>query len=470
VARSVVALLLLSAVPSLTQTTVRVRLKPAVDSAIIEMPLEDYVAAVVAGEAGTLHSTEALRAMAVAARTYAIHFRGRHRDEGYDLCGTTHCQRAEPAMVNARIEAAARATEGELLWYRGSVARALYSRDCGGMTEDDDVPYLRRHPDPYCTRGAPHSWRWSAPAPEIAAALTRSGLRVPRDLAAIGIARRTGSGRVREAALTGGGESVRIAAESLRLAVGRALGFATIRSDWWEANAAGGRIEFTGRGEGHGVGLCQLGADAMGAEGKSWREILAFYYPGTEAGKTGRGLKWTRLSGETVALFSTQPEQDRIVLMLAERQAREAQTRTGWPAPRGIELRVYPDLATFRDATAEPGWVAAHTSGRRIDLQPAAVLRARDVLDSTLRHEMLHVFIESRAVPGLPLWFREGLVEYLNGGVAAGHEGSDDGIADRGDEAQARAANRAAAARVANLVARNGLTAVLGWVSSGLPK
>ena len=153
VARSLVALLLWSTLPGVAETTVRVRLKPAVDSTIVEMPLEEYVAAVVAGEAGSLSSTEALRAMAVAARSYAIHFRGRHGGEGYDLCGTTHCQRAEPAMVNARIAAAARATEGELLWYRGNVARALYSRDCGGMTEDDDAPYLRRHSDPVLHAG-----------------------------------------------------------------------------------------------------------------------------------------------------------------------------------------------------------------------------------------------------------------------------------------------------------------------------
>jgi stage II sporulation protein D len=469
-ARPLVSLALLFVAAGYTQTAIKVRLKPAVDANTVEMSLEDYVAAVVAGEAGSLSSPEALRAMAVAARSYAIYFRGRHRNEGYDLCGTTHCQRTEPSMVNVRVLSAVRATAGELLWYRGSVARALYSRDCGGTTEDDDTPYLRRHPDPYCTRGSPRGWRWSAASGEIAAALARSGLRTPRDLASVSAARRTESGRVREAALTGAGESIRISAESLRLAIGRALGFATIRSDWWEANAVGGRIEFTGRGEGHGVGLCQIGAEAMGTEGKSWREILAFYYPGTVAAKTAGGLQWKRLAGETVALFTTQPEQDGVVLMIAERQAREAQKRTGWPAPRGIEVRLYPDIATFRDATAEPGWVAAHTTGHRIDLQPAAVLRARDALESTLRHEMLHVLIESRAAPGLPLWFREGLVEHLNGNAEHGPDSGDERIDQRSNEAQARAANRAAAARVSKLVAQHGVQVVLGWVASGLPK
>jgi len=429
------------------------------------MPLEKYVAAVVAGEAGALSSDEALRAMAVAARTYAIHFRGRHRDEGYDLCGTTHCQRAEPAMVNVRVAAAAEATSGEMIWYRGTVALALYSRDCGGVTEEGEAPYLRSHADPYCARD---TWRWSGTAREISDALARSGLRVPRELAGVGIARRTESGRVREAALTGGGEMVRVSAESLRLAIGRALGFATVRSDWWEARASQGRIEFTGRGEGHGVGLCQRGAERMGAAGKSWRDILAFYYPGTAVGKTGRGWEWTRLGSETVALFTTQPDRDGALLAMAERHVREVAARTGWAAPQGIELRVYPDVESFRNATAEPGWVAAHTIGRRIELQPSPLLRARGALEATLRHEMAHVFIESIAVVGLPLWFREGLAGYLSGGPAGA--GSDGEIAQRADESRARGANRAAVGRVAALVDRYGFAAVIGWVRSGVPE
>jgi stage II sporulation protein D len=448
------------------QPTLKVRLKPAVDSSTIEMPLERYVAAVVAAEAGTLESDEALRAIAVAARTYAIHFRGRHHDEGYDLCGTTHCQRAEPGMITARITAATDATAGELLWYRGTVALALYSRDCGGRTEEGEAPYLRSHPDPYCS---PNPWRWSATPREIADALTRSGLRVPRELASVGVARRTESGRVWEAALIGGGESVRVAAESLRLAVGRGLGFATIRSDWWEATTSGGRIEFTGRGEGHGVGLCQRGANAMGAAGKTWREILAFYYHGTSVGKTARGLEWTRLSGESVALFTTQDDADRSVLAIAERAVRTVAARTLWPVPQGIEVRVYPDVESFRNATAEPGWVAAHTRGRRIDLQPAAVLRLHGALESTLLHEIAHVFVESQAAPGLPLWFREGLADYLSGGAGRGGEGGDAQIAQRGSESQARAANRAAGARVAALISQQGLPAVLSYVQKGLP-
>ncbi len=457
------------------ETMLRVRLKPAVDSTVVEMPLEAYVAAVVVAEAGSLSSPEALKAMAVAARTYALYGRGRHKDQGYDLCGTTHCQRAEPSQVDARIEAAARATVGQVLWYGGAPAFAVYSRDCGGVTEDVaslwpnlHAPYLPSHADPYCTRAGATPWHWSAAPEEIGAALVRSGLRAPRGLSSLAIARRTGSGRAGEVALTGGGEVVRVAAGSFRLAIGRALGFATIRGDLWDAHGAGGRIEFDGRGAGHGVGLCQRGADRMGQEGRPWREILAFYYPGTTVALAPPAIPWSRLGGETIALWTTQPAQDGALLASAEHAARELAARTGWAQPEGIELRVYPNVAGFRDATGEPGWVAAHTAGRRVHLQPAAVLRARGTLGSTLRHELAHVFVESQAAAGLPLWFREGLAEYLAGGAAAASEAvRDEDIAQRGDEARARAANRAAASRVAAMVDREGLSAVLAAVHGG---
>ena len=73
--------------------------------------------------------------------------------------------------------------------------------------------------------------------------------------------------------------------------------------------------------------------------------------------------------------MTTQPDRDRIVLATAERLARSFADRVKWPMPPGLEIRVYPDLDTFRNITGEPGWVAAHT-GRRIHLQLIAVLQS----------------------------------------------------------------------------------------------
>ena len=193
----------------------------------------------------------------------------------------------------------------------------------------------------------------------------------------------------------------------------------------------------------------------MAGAGKSYREILAFYYPGTQVSRTGVGVKWTRLAGEGVSVWTARPERDGKLLALAERIRRELQLEGDW------EIRVYPDVDTFRNATGEPGWVAAHSSGRRIDMQANA----------HLRHEMLHGMVESRAAPGLPLWFREGLVEWLDQtGAATGNAVVDDtGIRQRQDRKRAQHAYDAAKARVAELVKRYGETTVVGWLERGLP-
>jgi len=448
------------------QTVLKVRPQPSVNRTTLDMALEKYVAAVLAGEASVLRSDEALKAMAVAARTFGVYGRRRHAQDGYDLCGTTHCQRVDLAGVTPRLEAAAAATAGELLWSAGKPAFAVYSRDCGGVTEDVSAvwpelsaSYLRKQADPYCVRAGSSAWQWRAKAADLLTALSGSQLRSPRTIEQVMISGRTESGRARELTLAGGGERVRISATTFRFAVGRALGWERLPGDRYEV--AG--LEFAGTGSGHGVGLCQRGADEMGAEGRSYREILAFYYPDTEVGRTGRGIAWTRLGGESAALFTTHPDRDGAVLAQAEKQLRELTERTNLSAPLGIEIRLYPDVETFRNATGEPGWVAAHTVGLHVDLQTA----------SALRHELLHVLVESHAAVGLPVWFREGLVGYLEnpgGARASERHPSDEDLRQSADADRARRAYGEAAGAVAGLVRRYGERTVLGWVAGGLPR
>jgi stage II sporulation protein D len=264
--------------------------------------------------------------------------------------------------------------------------------------------------------------------------------------------------------LAGAGESVRISASAFRFAISRALGWNTVRSDRYAITGNG--LVLRGSGAGHGVGLCQRGADQMGAEGRSYREILSFYFPGTVEGLNARGIAWTRMAGEVAALMTTRPEQDRMILASAERQARSA-------GVSGIEVRIYPDLDTFRDATGEPGWVAAYTTGKRVHLQPSM---DRTSLDATLRHETLHIMVEEKVRATLPLWFREGLVGWLSGEAHASPAErvslppSDADLRQRTDAAQARKSYAAAASMVSSLVARYGEATVMGWLTAGLPR
>ncbi len=172
---------------------------------------------------------------------------------------------------------------------------------------------LSSRADPYCTRHGATRWSWSARPDEIAEALQQSHLQFPPAMRAITIRQRTDSSRAKLLDLEGDGRPVAISASSFRFAIGRTLGWNTLRSDRYEIESGGARIHFQGTGEGHGVGLCQQGADEMGVEGYGYHDILAFYYPGTTVALTGSGLNWVQMGGEDVTVFSTRPDRDRNV-------------------------------------------------------------------------------------------------------------------------------------------------------------
>ncbi len=457
----------------------------------LRLPLEDYVAAVLAGESSNFSSAESLKAMAVAVRTYAVRFRGRHRAEGFDFCDTTHCQDVRLGAAFDRMAEAAEATEGELLWYEGQPAATYYHQNCGGVTEAShyawsrlNVPYLQQHADYYCVARNRGEWHSEINKEDLRRALAGTGLNVPGRLDMLQVVARTPSGRVARLSLTASAR-VLVAASALRFAVGRTLGWHHIRSDLYDVRDAGDRFAFHGYGAGHGVGLCQLGADQMGSEGKGYRQILDFYYPGTVLGLTAQGFAWRALAGEGVELLTTRPQDDQWLLTLAERLIKEAEEQSGWDFKIRPRLKVYPSVAAFRDATGQPGWVAASTRGRVVRLQPPTVLRSAGSLEPTLRHELLHLLVESRAHPGLPLWFREGLVLYLAEPDMAfdsvqgqrsqpAQEYRDPKALDRAlrqprSRAEMQQAYQAARSRVHELVRVHGREAVLGWIERGLP-
>jgi stage II sporulation protein D len=441
--------------------TYKVQLTSSEGRRVVELPAEKYVAAVLAGESSTFRSKEALKAMAVAARTYAAYFKSRHAAQGFDFCATTHCQRVVVKDINARFTEAAEATKGLLLWYESRPAFSVYTRNCGGRSEqasdvwlDVRAPYLKVHDDPYCVRHGSQAWSWGASAQAIQEALVASKLRFPEHLAQVTVLEQTASGSARILQLSGSGPAERISAGSFRLAIGRALGWNTLRSSRYKVRTSGNRILFTGIGQGHGVGLCQDGANEMGIEGFSFRDILQFYYPGTSVSRLAKDIAWKQLSSGEIVLFTTRPDRERMLLQMAETELHYLRSRWHLSLNTPLDIYAYPDLESFRNGAGEPGWVAAHTQGNRIEMQPLAVLESRGVLRSTLRHELLHVLIEAHAKPGLPVWFREGLAQNLAGDADAGGEAAN---------------RRATRARVAELIRRYGVDEVLAWVTTGLP-
>ncbi len=390
--------------------------------ATVKMPLEQYVAAVLAGEAAGMSSPEAQKAMAIAARTYAVRNRGRHKKEGFDFCDTTHCQDFRRTAVNAAVTRAAAETEGEMLWRHGSLVEALYSKNCGGYTAGG----LR---DPWCPKD---EWQRTISTADLGGAVEIVG--------------RGPGGRVTQLRLAGR----TMPGDDFHLLVGRNLGWDRLPSTWFDVQPAGDRVVFQGRGHGHGLGLCQLGCARMGEAGKSYRNILAAYFPAAVVGTSASGITWRSFGGERVEIFSSAA--DEALVPVAERALAEAEERTGLRAAGPPRLWFYPTVAAFRDATGQPGDVAATTSDLTIRLQPASVLRSKGALVRTVRHELLHAVLESNSTAPHAWWFREGLVLCLN------------------REAPTDPRYRDAAQRVSRLLAVHGEGTVLGWWKTGLPR
>jgi stage II sporulation protein D len=447
------------------------------------IPIEDYVGAVLAGESGDFRNDESLTAMAVVVRSYATRFRGQHAREGFDFCDTTHCQVPSWKSVPSRISGAVEFTRGEILLSRGAAISAFYHQNCGGTiaASNEAWPsvaetYLRSHPDPYCVTASPLKWESSISVADLDAALHAAGFSTPAGWTAIEIISRSESGRAQRLRLRGGtSPDTPVAASSFRFAINRALGWNKIRSNLYDLRNDGDHILFAGRGSGHGVGLCQAGAEEMARQGKDYRQILDFYFSGTHLSKTSAD-DWQERTSERFELVSTTPEEDSALLPVAEKILKENENTVGWRLSFRARLQVFPTLDRYRDTTGQPGWVAATTRGQTVRLQPLAELRKRSILDSTLRHEFFHLLIEPRARPGTPLWFREGLVLYLSETgkptsptTSLTDKETEEILRNPGSRERQEKAYAAARARVASLIQQNGKSAILDWLGSGIP-
>lgn len=453
---------------------------------VVTLPVESYVERVVASESGPDDTLETMKALAIAVRSYALHETHGHTD--YDLCDSTHCQHlhwaGQPdghAKTGEQAEAATLETAGETMWFRGQRALTYFSKDCGGRTASPGevwtrahaIPYLPSRPDRYCTAGG-SEWASELTHAELASALAVRGLAVPGWQQLI-VARRGESGR----AVTLRFDKTEISAEDFRIAVGEALGWNEIPSTWFEVSRQGDRFLFHGRGWGHGVGMCQKGASAMGAQGQTESEILAQYFPGASTADEETGQAWKSIAGSGVMLESLDAA-DTAFLPELEKARAEASQRSGLNASPPFTVRSFASTQAFRDATLEPGWVAAFTRGDWIATQPLRTLATRHLISGTMRHEFLHALIEREAGDKTPLWLREGLAEAwgtnLNDGPATRGptpalriEALDAALSHAASEAESEAAHRAAGWYAARLLDRNGRTQVLDWLRSGVP-
>jgi len=227
----------------------------------------------------------------------------------YDVCADDHCQRYQgiTRIVSPLVARAIEETRGEVLVdENGAVCDARFSKCCGGMSEtfdtcwqDEDYSYLQPVEDPWCdthdervlrqvlnnydqSTSDFHDWTVSYTREELTELFERkTGLHIGtvEDLIPL---RRGASGRISFLKVIGSQRTVILGKE---LMIRKALSESHLYSSaFWVSRSESRPVRFTltGKGWGHGVGLCQIGAACMAEAGKAYTEILSFYFPGSK--------------------------------------------------------------------------------------------------------------------------------------------------------------------------------------------
>lgn len=242
---------------------------------INRLPLEEYLQGVVPAEVPRTFPAEALKAQAILARTYALY---RLNPQGlYDLCDDERCQVYQGQKVEtAEHNAAITSTTGLALSYQGRLITAVYHSDSGGYTASaaevwgQPVPYLVPRPDPFAESPRGH-WRQTLDPLRVAQI---AGWPIDQPLLALEILGYSDSGRVSQLRLLGALQSSELSGPAATRFL-RLLGLPSTRVSFegWEA---------MGQGSGHGVGLSQWGARGLALQGWEYRQILGYYFPGTQ--------------------------------------------------------------------------------------------------------------------------------------------------------------------------------------------
>jgi stage II sporulation protein D len=285
----------------------RVQQAPAGGLTVVNrLDMETYLMGVVPREIGRfdLDIYEAIKAQAVAARTYAYAYLGRRASQGFDVYATVEDQvYGGAAAENETVNRAVRETSGEILAYNGRPITAYYHSTCAGHTAAIDevwpngpVPYLvavrdvDANGEAYDRSSSRFQWtvRWTPD--QLAAILNRTladslrGRRIGR-IQDMRVTQRTPSGRVRSLRIETDAGAFTVGRDRVRWIL-RPTAETSLNSSKFdvELSRSGGRVTeivATGGGWGHGIGMCQVGAMGRARAGQDYRTILGTYYPGT---------------------------------------------------------------------------------------------------------------------------------------------------------------------------------------------
>ena len=305
-------------------------------TAINELPVERYLTSVISSEMSAMSSPELLKAHAVISRSWLlaqmekrrqlntagsnnffsftkkddelIRWYDREDHTIFDVCADDHCQRYQGITHadNPSVVKAIKATRGQVLTYEGELCDARFSKCCGGQTEefqycweDTPKPYLTSVACPYCSthdrhilsqvlndydQETPDFYRWTVEySQQELTELVNGKLKTDLgDIVDLIPLERGKSGRIWKLKIVGTKGSFVVGKE---LEIRRTLSESHLYSSAFEVEKRGNRFVLHGRGWGHGVGLCQIGAAVMGEQGHKYNEILLYYYRGAEIKK-----------------------------------------------------------------------------------------------------------------------------------------------------------------------------------------
>ncbi len=256
------------------------------------LSLEKYLYGVVPYEIDFSWTDEMIKVQAIIARTYAISNLNRHIKEGYNFCSTVHCQvygGVHPTQ-HPRIKQIIDSTQGLVVVDENNrLVQTYYHATCGGWVEDvsdiwsgvNKLKYLSAKKCDYCKKSPHYEWEYEIDKEKFKEILFRHGLSVGK-IVDIDVYTKTATGRVKEIKIVGNKKTVEISANKLR----ELVGYNRLKSTMFtEIKILPKKILLKGRGWGHGVGLCQWGANYMSLSGKKFNEIIEFYYPKTKIKK-----------------------------------------------------------------------------------------------------------------------------------------------------------------------------------------
>lgn len=248
--------------------------------------MEDYLLGVLPYEMSYTWPLEALKAQAVAARTYTK-MQLKSDKAAFDLYSDTRSQMYKGSgKVYDSVRQAVQGTKGQVLTYKGDLFNTYYHANCGGGTDDAKIwtgssaATVKPLQGASCktdTHSKSYSWKATVPGKSVDSFVNRNGLK--GTVKKIKVAERTGTKRAVTLQFTTSKGSKTLSCAKFRLAVGAGLLKSCKITD---ISKSGSGFAFEGHGFGHGIGMCQDGAKGMAEKGKNYKQILAHYYPSSD--------------------------------------------------------------------------------------------------------------------------------------------------------------------------------------------